>query len=234
MNQYKILSLLLSFALLIAIWKLTFNHPTNCKPVEKIATGKTKYTPSTKVDLSNAKLSLAVKPVVVVGSYDNKGQPNIMTASWVGIVNSNPPMVAVSIRPSRHSFQNVNETGAFTLNIPHKDQWHAADYAGTHSGRDKDKMKHLNLSAEKATAINAPFIKEFPLNIGCRVVKKIELGSHIQFIGEITEVKASDNILTKNENIDMEKLQPFILGEDQYYWSIGSKIERAFSTKREE
>lgn len=231
MNYYKLLSLLLSISLFLTVWKLSTSKQEHTYNKCEVKKEQSLFQPSEKIKLQTAKLSLAVKPVVVVGSYDNNGTPNIMTASWTGIVNSDPPMVAVSIRPSRYSFQNIKENDAFTINIPHKDQWYEADYVGTHSGRDGNKFAKLHLNSKKAENINAPFVTEFPLGLGCRVVKKIELGSHVQFIGEVVEVEACRNILTETKSIDMEKLQPFVLGEDQYYWSIGSRIEKAFSTK---
>jgi flavin reductase (DIM6/NTAB) family NADH-FMN oxidoreductase RutF len=145
------------------------------------------------------------------------GKPNIMTAAWIGISNSNPLSIAVSMRPATYSYGNVTETGAFTVNIPSSDMARYVDYAGRFSGRDVDKFKETGLTPVRAEFVNAPYIKEFPIVIECELTAIHELGSHRQFIGKVIDVKADEAILDANGKVDMALLNPLIYAEGKYY-----------------
>ena len=69
-------------------------------------------------------------PVVMVSSGSKEGKANIMTAAWAGTVNSEPPMISVSIRKSRYSHKLISETGEFVVNLVSKSLCKACDYCG--------------------------------------------------------------------------------------------------------
>jgi flavin reductase (DIM6/NTAB) family NADH-FMN oxidoreductase RutF len=166
------------------------------------------------------KMSLGAKtiappsPVWLICSYDAAGKPNMMTASWVGIVCSKPPCVAVSLREATYTFGNIKAHEAYTVNIPSEKLAAVSAYAGVVSGRDIDKFTATGLTAVKSDLVDAPYIEECELVLECRLVKTVELGLHTMFIGEIIDVKADEAILGENDSPDPEKHKPFI-------WSVG-------------
>lgn len=114
-------------------------------------------------------------PAVMVSVTDGKGQDDIITVAWTGTICTNPPMVYISVRPSRFSHHMLMETGEFVINLTTEKLTRATDYCGVRSGRDVDKFKETGLTREKAEFVKAPMIKESPVSIECRVteVKKL-------------------------------------------------------------
>ncbi len=171
-------------------------------------------------------------PVYIIGTYDKDGNPNIMAASWGGICNSKPPAIAVSVRKSRHTYKNLLETEAFTINIPSDKLVHEADYCGTFSGKDVDKFKELGINAVKAEQTNAPYIEEFPVSIICKVIKTIEIGSHIQFIGEILDVLVDEDVCDAEGVPQMELIKPIVYDNaTKSYFVVGDKSSKAYISK---
>ena len=138
-------------------------------------------------------------PVVLVSAADEEGNTNVLTVAWAGTVCSDPPMVSVSIRPDRHSYRMIKETGEFVINLTTEELAYAADYCGVVSGRDADKFKNMHLTPVKGDVVKAPLIKESPVNIEC-IVKDIKsLGSHDMFIAQVAAVHVDEKYMdTKN------------------------------------
>ena len=95
-------------------------------------------------------------PAVMVSMADRDGKYNIITIGWAGTVCTNPPMVSISVRPERHSFRILQETGEFVINLTTRELAFATDYCGVKSGRDVDKFKALGLTAFPAKEVKAP------------------------------------------------------------------------------
>ena len=112
-----------------------------------------------------AKTILYPTPVMLVGTYDAAGKPNIMTVAWGGICCSSPPCVAVSLRKVTYTYGNIVQQGAFTINIPSEKYAAAADYCGLVSGKKADKFAETGLTPIRSSLVNAPYIDEFPLVI---------------------------------------------------------------------
>ena len=138
---------------------------------------------------------LLPSPVLIIGTYGADGKPNIMNAAWGGIASSSPPCISVSLREATLSFHNIQQTGAFTVNIPSEKYVKEADFVGLISGRDCDKFKETHLTPEKSERVHAPFVKEFPYALECKLVKQVDLGTHTMFIGEIVGMIAESEIL---------------------------------------
>ena len=134
-------------------------------------------------------------PAVMVSVSDGEGNDNIITVAWAGTVCTNPPMVSISVRPSRFSYDMLRKTGEFVINLTTEKLAYATDYCGVRSGRDVDKFKEMNLTPQKSSKINAPAIAESPVNIECKVVNVIELGSHDMFIADVVNVRADERNL---------------------------------------
>ena len=131
-------------------------------------------------------------PAVMVSCQRPGEKPNIITIAWTATVCSTPPMLSISIRPERYSYDIVKETGEFVVNLTTKDLAYATDYCGVKSGRDVDKFKEMGLTEQKSNVISAPGIAECPVNIECKVVDIKELGSHAMFLAEVVSVQVDD------------------------------------------
>jgi flavin reductase (DIM6/NTAB) family NADH-FMN oxidoreductase RutF len=146
-------------------------------------------------------------PAMLISSQGKDGKPNIATISWGGVLCSDPPMVGISVRPKRHTNTLIKETMEFVLNIPSKNQLKETDYCGSVSGRDVDKFSGTGFTAEKSEMVDAPFIKECPINLECQVRQIINLGSHDLFIAEVVSAHVDEEIL-EGDRIGMDKLSP--------------------------
>jgi len=144
-------------------------------------------------------------PAVMV-SCSNENIDNIITLAWVGTVCSNPPMISISIRPSRYSHEIISGSKEFVINIPNEEMIGACDFCGTNSGRNIDKFKELGLTKEKGFIVSSPIIKECPINIECRVKEIIHLGTHDMFIGEVVSVDADEEVVYSDGEIDYERI----------------------------
>ena len=169
-------------------------------------------------------------PVLVVGTYDKAGKPNVMTASWGGICCSQPPCVAVSLRKATSSHGNIMDRGAFTVSIPSEKYVKEVDYFGLVSGRSMDKFAVTKLTPVKSKLVDAPYVKEFPLVMECKLVHVAELGLHTQFVGEVIDAKTDESIIGDSGAIDVKKLKPLVFAPDtQDYYGIGSFKGKVFS-----
>ena len=168
-------------------------------------------------------------PVWCVGTYDQKGQPNLMTIAWGGICCSRPPAVTVSLRKATYTYGNNMERKAYTINIPSIKHAREADYVGMISGKQENKFETTGLTPVKSDLVDAPYVDDFPMILECKVILTHEIGLHTQFIGEILDVKIDKAALTDKGLPDMGKVAPFIYANEiQGYYQIGDKIGNAF------
>jgi flavin reductase (DIM6/NTAB) family NADH-FMN oxidoreductase RutF len=151
---------------------------------------------------------------------------NIITISWAGTICTNPPMVSISVRPQRYSYDIIKKSGEFVINIPGKDLAFAADFCGVRSGRDVDKFEVLKLNKEKANKVNAPLIKEAPLSIECKVKDIIELGSHHMFIADVVAVDVDPSLIDKSGKLHLDKAELICYNHGEYF--IASKEVGSF------
>jgi len=180
-----------------------------------------------------AKIIVSATHVWVIGTYDNKGKPNMMTAAWGGVCCSQPPCVAVSLRKATYTYGNLKERKAFTVNVPSADYIKQTDYVGIYSGRNTDKLSAAKLTPIRSDLVDAPYVGEFPLILECKLLHTIEIGLHTQFIGEIVDVKAEESILGENGVPEVEKVAPFFYSpENRTYYRIGEYLGKAHSTGR--
>jgi flavin reductase (DIM6/NTAB) family NADH-FMN oxidoreductase RutF len=169
-------------------------------------------------------------PVWVVGTYDKSEKPNVMTIAWGGICCSMPPCVSISLRKATYSYGNIVERKAFTLNVPSDAYAREADYFGMVSGKNVDKFAATGLTPVKSTLVDAPYLKEFPLVLECKVINIFEVGLHTQFIGEIINVQADESVLNEKGLPDIEKVRPILFSpEMRTYHGVGNYLGQAFS-----
>lgn len=176
-------------------------------------------------------------PVVMV-SCGTEEKGNIITVAWTGTVNSDPAMTYVSIRPSRHSFDLIKNSGEFVINLVTKDLAYACDFCGVKSGRDMDKFKEMNLTAKKGEKVNAPIIYESPVNIECKVKEIIPLGTHHMFLAEVVSVSVSDEYLDETGKFHFNETEPVCYSHGAYYTlgeqlgTFGYSVKKAEKTKK--
>jgi flavin reductase (DIM6/NTAB) family NADH-FMN oxidoreductase RutF len=181
-----------------------------------------------------AKTIVPTTPVWAVGTYNRDGKPNVMTAAWGGICCSKPPCLYVSLRKATLTYSNIVERKAFTVSIPSENYTKEADYFGIISGKTVDKFSKTGLTPVKSDLVDAPYVKEFPLIIECKVIQIVEIGLHTEFIGEIMDVKADSNVLNEKNLPDIEKMKPIIWNPaGMTYHKIGKITGQAFSIGKE-
>jgi flavin reductase (DIM6/NTAB) family NADH-FMN oxidoreductase RutF len=181
-----------------------------------------------------AKTQLFPTPVLMVGTYDKAGKPNLMNAAWGGICCSQPPCVAVSLRKATYSYNGIVERKAFTVGIACQSKMTEADYCGIASGRDVNKFDATGLTAVRSEIVDAPYAEEFPVVLECRLLHIIEIGLHTQFIGEIIDVKGDEEVFSEDGQLDIMKIQPLIFDTSHKgYHGVTSCIGRAFAAGKE-
>ena len=181
-----------------------------------------------------AKTLVYPTPVLVICTYDSAGNPNAMTAAWGGICCTSPPCVAISLRKATYTYGNLMDKKAFTINIPSENYVREADYFGIVSGKNEDKFAKTGLTPIKSDLVDAPYIREFPVNLECKIIHVIELGLHTQFIGEVMDAKIDDTIQEKGNQPMIEQIKPLIFALDsRNYYGIGKQIASGFSIGNE-
>ena len=176
-------------------------------------------------------------PAVLVTAADREGNSNIFTVAWAGTICTNPPMLSISVRPERHSYHMIRETGEFVVNLTTESMAWATDYCGVRSGRDTDKWKDTGLTPEKANVVNVPVIKESPVNIECRVVKVEELGSHHMFIADVVAVDVDEAYMDEKDTFHLSMAKPLAYSHGRYYGmgeelgSFGYSVRKAEKKK---
>ena len=162
-------------------------------------------------------------PAVMVSVTDGEGNDNIITVAWAGTVCTNPPMVSISVRPSRFSYDMLCKTKEFVLNLTTEELAYATDYCGLRSGRDVDKFQQLHLTKEKADHVKAPMIGESPVNIECKVRKIEKLGSHHMFLADVVAVHADEAYMDKNKKFQFNQSHPIVYSHGEYL-GLGKKL----------
>ncbi len=162
-------------------------------------------------------------PLVMVTSADKDGKPNIITLAWAGTINSEPPMISVSIRKERYSYNLIKDKGEFAVNLVTEQLVQAADFCGVKSGKDMDKFSTTGLTPEKASVISVPVIKESPVSLECVVKNILELGSHDMFIAEVVSVNVEEGLLDPNGKLELEKAGLVCYSHGKY-WSLAKNL----------
>lgn len=172
-------------------------------------------------------------PAFLIGVEVN-GRPNFMTAAWCSIANSDPPMISVAIRHQHYTCEGIKQNGNFSVNLPSVNLVKETDYCGIVSGAQKNKAATCGFKVFYGKLGTVPLIDECPVNIECKVVQELDLGSHRLFIAEIQETYASEDCLTNGEP-DIHKIKPIVYNRSgkKTYHAIGEMVAQAFSVGME-
>lgn len=171
-------------------------------------------------------------PAVMVSVADKNGNANILTVAWTATVCTNPPMLSISVRPERFSYNAIVETGEFVVNLTTEELAFATDFCGVKSGRDVDKFEYLNLTKVKAEKVKVPLIGESPVNIECKVKKVEKLGSHHMFLADVAAVHVDEKYIDEKGKFDLSMAEPIVYSHGEYF-NLNKKIGKfGFSIKK--
>ncbi|MEJ2201200.1 MAG: flavin reductase family protein [Desulfuromonadaceae bacterium] len=173
------------------------------------------------------------QPTTLISSVGSDGQVNIMTASWVGVVSKTPPTMGISLNRKRRTYEQIQQTRCFAVNLMPASLATAADYCGLRSGRDEDKLVMTNLSTAPGHKIAAPLLVESTLNIECVLKDEVALGEYRLLLGEIVEIHAIDQAFAESGAMDARSFDPLVyLGGIREYWNLGEKQADAYHIGR--
>ncbi|MDD4873980.1 MAG: flavin reductase family protein [Dehalococcoidales bacterium] len=170
------------------------------------------------------------QPVFLIGSNVND-HPNFMTASWGGMACGTPPMLSVAIRPQRYTLKGIRQNNVFSVNIPSEDMVEQADYFGIVSGTSVDKAETCGIDVFYGKLEKAPMILQCPINLECKVVHMLNLGSHLFVVGSIEETHINEDCLTDGKP-DVDKIKPILYSRGVFarYYAFGDSIADAFGS----
>ena len=143
-------------------------------------------------------------PVVLITSRNKEGKDNVFTVAWIGTVCTKPPMLSISIRPERLSYEYIKESMEFTVNLPSKNLVKKVDFCGVRSGRVIDKIKEMNFSMKEGEKVSSPYIDDCPISVECQVKQIIPLGTHDVFIAEVVSSHVNEDLMDENGKIHFE------------------------------
>ena len=173
-------------------------------------------------------------PAVMVTVADEDGRANIITVAWAGTVCTNPPMVSISVRPSRYSYDIIQRTGEFVINLTNEKLVRSCDYCGVVSGRDVDKFQKMNLTPLPMEHVKAPGIAESPVNIECKVTEIQPLGSHTMFVAEVVGVVVEDAYMDESGRFGINETGLVVYSHGEYF-ALGEKLGKfGYSVKKSE
>ena len=172
-------------------------------------------------------------PVFLVGANVD-GKPNLMAVAWGGIANGQPPMISIAIQHHRYTYRGIRQNLTFSVNVPSVDLIRETDYCGITSGAEINKVEVCQFKVFYGKLNNAPLIEQCPINLECKVVHILDLGSHALIVGRIEETHVSESCLTDGEP-DVNKIKPFIFTAQpaSQYWAFGEVVGKAFSIGQE-
>ena len=176
-----------------------------------------------------AKIFVTPQPALMIATYDEQGNPDVMMAAWGGQCDVN--RICFSLSPHRTT-TNLLRTREFTVSFASQRDVAQSDYFGTVSANDvPDKIARAGFTVTKSPNINAPIINEYPVTLECRVVETLDRSNGGVFvIGEVLNLSADESVMTDGK-IDVKKLNPIIFDASSVnYFSIGDSVGRAWSS----
>lgn len=176
------------------------------------------------------KVYLFPMPVALIGANVN-GKPNFETLAYVGIVESQPPLISISSYETHYTNIGIKENRTFSVNTPSEDLVEKIDYCGIVSGKEIDKSEVFDIFYGDLKT--APMVSLSPLNLECEVIKtfkvkelvEVEKGHEI-FIGKVVNAYADEDYLTEGIP-DIAKFKTYTYSRNNY-WKVGEKLARAF------
>ena len=165
-------------------------------------------------------------PAVLVSCGSTPETYNLLTVAWTGTVCTDPAMCYISVRPERHSYELIRNTGEFVINLTTRRLARATDWCGVRSGRDHDKFREMGLTPLPGAVVSAPVVGESPVNIECRVKQVIPLGSHDMFLAEVVHVQVDAELIDpQTGRFCLERARPIVYAHGEYF-DLGEALGR--------
>ena len=159
--------------------------------------------------LMGPQTSVMPTPIVLVGANID-GEPNFMVVTWCGIANSEPPMLSVAIRSHRYTYRGIKQHMTFSANIPSDDMIKETVICGFPSASNVSKVELCQFRVFYGKLGDAPLIEQCPINLECKVVHILDLGSHLLIIGRIEETHIPESCIIDGRP-DINKIRPLTM-----------------------
>jgi flavin reductase (DIM6/NTAB) family NADH-FMN oxidoreductase RutF len=160
---------------------------------------------------------LPIRPVYLI-SCGHSGKRSIISVGMFAYFSGKPTLVGIGIATSRFSYELIEKSKTYVVNVVDEKLIEAVKVCGENSGRDVDKFKLAKLTAAPASKVHAPLVEESPLSLECKVVQTIDLGDHVWFIGEVLATHAREGYEWK------DGLLFKWVGEEGFYYKVGKKV----------
>lgn len=170
----------------------------------------------------NHALVTTPQPCVMIATWDENRNPDVMMAAWAGQLDYKQIVISLS---KHKTTENLAKTGAFTISFADERTVAESDYFGLVSGNDvPDKVAKAGFTVTPSPNVNAPIINEYPLTLECKVVS-FEDG---MLVGEIVNQSADESILTDGK-VDLAKLKPIVFdASGMCYRALGEVVGAAW------
>ncbi|MDG1015216.1 MAG: flavin reductase [Flavobacteriaceae bacterium] len=162
-----------------------------------------------KINLVNS--CSGFKSANLIGTKSNDGIPNVAVFSSVTHFGSNPPLLGIIFRPvsdvPRNTYENIKETGQFTINHIHWDIIEQAHHTSAKYNKRISEFEVTELEEEYKNNWHAPFVKGAPVQIALTYCEeyKIKANNTIQIIAEIKDLYVKDELVEKDGFINLSK-----------------------------
>lgn len=165
------------------------------------------------------------QPVLMVGTFDENGNPDIMTAAWGGV--GDDTQIFLCLSPNHKTVENLLKSNCFTVSMAVEGYEKECDYLGIVSANNTpDKVSKSGLHVSKSELVNAPVIEELPICLECELISYEP--EHCHLFGEIVGASVDEKVLADG-TVDITKLKPLIFDIDKHgYYGVGKKVADAF------
>jgi len=163
-------------------------------------------------------------PVVLVTTVDSNNRANVITLTLVGAACWQPPIIGIGVGKSQYSRSLIEECGEFVVNMPNAEMLRDVEFCGLVSGRSVDKCAKTGFTLEPSSKVKPPLIKECPVNLECKVKRKISLGSNMLFLAEVVSLHVDKKMLDEKDGVNLAKASPIMFNLTNTYWGIGKKL----------
>ena len=162
------------------------------------------------------------KSAHLIGSQTIEGNENLAIFSSVIHLGSNPALIGFIIRPTtvpRHTYSNIKSTGIFTLNAITNKQIEDAHHTSAKYPREISEFEKTNLEVEKKDNWNAPYVKNSPIQMGCRYKNEYHINENntIMIVASVEHLYISESLLLDDGWVQLDKGDVVtIIGLDGY------------------
>lgn len=150
------------------------------------------------------------KSANLIGTKNKAGNTNLAVFNSVVHLGSNPALLGFILRPTtvpRHSYQNIKETGVFTINHINQEQIEGAHHSSAKYAENISEFDQTNLEAEYKADCLAPFVKGAPVQIACRYVNDylIKENDTLLVVGAIEHLFIQEEMLLEDGYVQLDK-----------------------------